>query len=521
MMVSVFVFRSLLIGILLLGAGMGTTQARSPDADSVLVVYNENDPASKSLAQYYASRREIPAAHVVGLNCPMTEEISRSDYETTIAAPLRRLFERNNWWPITGSGGIRFAALIRGIPLKIAPVMEGIPAVPNQPAVIAARNEASVDSELTCLALEKVSPAGLMGNPYFRSVTPAREFESTPPILLVSRLDAPDEITVRAMIDDSLLVEKTGLWGWSYVDIRSIKDPGYKVGDDWMQAAAKSMWAKGLPVLMDRAPETFPAGFPLTNAAIYYGWYAANVCGPFADASFRFVPGAVAVHLHSFSATTLRSPTSGWCGPLVMHGAAASLGNCYEPTLMLTVQLDLFQDRLMSGLTLAESAWMATRCLSWMSVVVGDPLYRPYAIWSNPAALDGKTANVWQKYRNIIRANGGVLASEDQLTQAAQEYKNSLFLESLASAQLNEGLTSTALESLKTAASLEGNPFIRFRLAIEQMDILKYTGRLAAVDEMLRQQRGTAPGAPQQQLLQAIYLQLHPPTPSPSPKPTK
>ncbi len=76
-----------------------------------------------------------------------------------------------------------------------------------------------------------------------------------------------------------------------------------------------------------------------------------SINGPFADPAFRFRNGAVAVHIHSFSAATLRSPTSGWSGPLLERGAAATVGNVYEPYLTLTANLDVLQDRLMSGFT--------------------------------------------------------------------------------------------------------------------------------------------------------------------------
>src|SRR4029450_12276497 len=123
----------------------------------------------------------------------------------------------------------------------------------------------------------------------------------------------------------------------------------------------------------------------------------------FTESDFRFVPGAVAVHIHSFSAATLRDPNANWVAPLLAKGAAASLGNVYEPYLQLTANLDIFNDRLLRGFTLAESAYMSHRGLSWMSVVVGDPLYRPYASWSQ---LDSKkdvskTASSWKMYHQF------------------------------------------------------------------------------------------------------------------------
>ncbi len=115
----------------------------------------------------------------------------------------------------------------------------------------------------------------------------------------------------------------------------------------------------------------------MTEAALYFGWYAENVTGPFARPDFRFQPGAVACHLHSFSAWSVRDPVGHWVGPLLDHGAAATVGNVYEPFLSLTVHFDVLAARLVDGFTLAESAYAATPGVSWMNTVVGDPIYRP------------------------------------------------------------------------------------------------------------------------------------------------
>ena len=43
----------------------------------------------------------------------------------------------------------------------------------------------------------------------------------------------------------------------------------------------------------------------MRSAALYFGWYDWNVSGPFLNPRFRFRKGAVAMHLHSFSAEQL------------------------------------------------------------------------------------------------------------------------------------------------------------------------------------------------------------------------
>ena len=494
-----------LVGLLMLTGGLLPGKAGSRDSAATLVLFNTNDPDSRTLAQYYASRRNIPPAHVVGLDCPLTEEIHRGDYESAIAAPLQKLFSTRGWWKtgkdsagetIVISSAIRYLAIMRGMPLKIAPD----PAIPPSefvqglPAEIASRNEASVDSELTTLGMPLPSPAGIFPNPYFRRFTPILEDPVYPGLLLPARLDGPTLAIVKAMIDDSIAAEIGGLTGWSYVDGRGITSGGYAEGDRWMANLVVSMRAQGLPVIFDNTPPTFPAGYPVTDAAVYFGWYAGSVNGPFADKSFRFRPGAVAAHLHSFSAATLLSTTANWCGPLLAHGAAATLGNVYEPYLSLTANFDIFQDRLMAGFTLAESAWMSQKALSWMGVVIGDPLYRPYATWRT--ADESVTPGVWQKYRNIVlKASGNALRAADALEQAGKQTGNSLFLEALGAARMDAKDWSGAIASFDAAGKLAPGPAVRIRLDLETIVSLQALGKnLEASALALSAASGLPPG---------------------------
>src|SRR5690606_10217310 len=100
--------------------------------------------------------------------------------------------------------------------------------------------------------------------------------------------------------------------------------------------------------------------------------------GPFRRKDFKFPPGAVALHIHSFSATTLQSDKKAWVGPLVSRGVTATVGNVYEPYLQFTHNPILFFRGLASGLTLAEAAYISLPAVSWQTITVGDPLYRPF-----------------------------------------------------------------------------------------------------------------------------------------------
>ncbi|HSI10592.1 MAG TPA: TIGR03790 family protein, partial [Chthoniobacter sp.] len=263
--------------------------AANPFAAATLVVYNEFDKDSVELARYYAEKRGIPRAQVIGLKCPKSEEITRDEYDQSIAEPLRKAFDSHQWWKLRDpasplgpveSNKIRFVALIRGIPLKVAQ-MAGYPGdkVTGSPP-IGSTNSAAVDSELAVLGFRTQAISGAMSNPYFRSFSPIADAHR-PEMMLVCRLDAPTPEVVRRMIDDSLAAEENGLTGFAYVDARNIKEAGYSEGDDWLYKLANSARRHGTPVVLDNGPGLFPETYPMTRAALYFGWYAEHMTGPF------------------------------------------------------------------------------------------------------------------------------------------------------------------------------------------------------------------------------------------------
>jgi len=523
---------------LLVVAGGGHAQSERPrpsrEAAATLVVFNTRDPESRALADYYAERRYIPYEQVVGLDCPMEEEITRNQFSDTIETPLKKLFDRKGWWEIrkgfedqtevTGSR-IRYVALMRGMPLKIkttiVPPAQGQPAPPrpNGGDPIGGHDEASVDSELSVLGAFRTDHFGIVNNPYFRRFAPILDSAVTSGLLLVCRLDAPAPDTVRRMIDDSLETERNGLYGWAYIDRRSIPESGYKDGDEWLQNAATECWNEGVPVILDNMPPVFPLGFPVTDAALYYGWYEWGFGGGLATVEKPFRRGAVAVHVQSFSARTIRDPNAHWVGPLVTRGAAATMGNVYEPYLDLTPHLDIFNERLLKGFTLAESAYMSVKVLSWMNVVVGDPLYRPFAAnqQSSWGSRPPEDAGPWLALQKELRkgARSG-LAQKLYLAKLAKESRSGLDYEALGMLQSFYDEPREALTSLEAAGAIYKNPAEVFRTVVERIRILQSiadkTAALKLVDRTL--QRAQPPD--RAKLLNDIRNEIAPPPPPPT-----
>jgi uncharacterized protein (TIGR03790 family) len=100
-------------------------------------------------------------------------------------------------------------------------------------------------------------------------------------VLLVCRLDAPDAESVRRMIVDAIETEKTGLWGRAYIDGAHNTSGGLGAGDKWLAEIQLQLRKAGVPVVFDDSPAIFPDGYPLSDCALYFGWYADRIAGPF------------------------------------------------------------------------------------------------------------------------------------------------------------------------------------------------------------------------------------------------
>jgi uncharacterized protein (TIGR03790 family) len=494
----------------------------SPDplAAATIVVFNIADPVSADLANFYADQRKIPRDHLVGLDCPGGEVISRADYDKKIAGPLRDVFTRRKWWKLkkTATNGtrveenqIRFVALIRGVPLKIESVAsyEGDERI--GPAPIRDHNEAAVDSELATLGYFSRRISGALLNPYYRSFKKITE-ANLAPLMLVCRLDGPTAAIVRRMIYDSLEVERDGLWGFAYVDALGItnREDGYFEGDEWLRHAAQILRTHGIPVIMDDKREMFPASYPMRNVGLYLGWYTEQVSGPFTRDDFRFNKGAVAVHIHSSSALTLRDPHQYWAAPLLAHGAAATLGNVYEPYLTLTPNLDVFVERLLDGFTFAESAYMSQRALSWMTTFIGDPLYRPFKAQQDIFRDAPKSAAEWSAYRagalawfNRDRATG-----EKMLRESGAELRSGVIFEGLGLLQAAANDPQAAIESFRKAREFYVKTEDVLRVVIHEVGLLKATGQTEAAVIIARRQLQTFPDAPACGILRSLVPEL-------------
>jgi len=167
----------------------------------------------------------------------------------------------------------------------------------------------------------------------------------------------------------------------------------------------------------DRTPATFDAAARFDAPVFYFGWHAGNLNGPMAAEGFEFPPGAVALHIHSFSAQTMHSATQGWCGPLVLRGVAATVGNVFEPDLQFTHHPNLLLQALRHGRNFGDAACFALPALSWQAIAIGDPLYRPFKVTlAEQEQMAGQLPPALAPYALLRRAN--LLHQQGQRAQA-------------------------------------------------------------------------------------------------------
>ncbi len=484
-----------LLAVLSLAFLVRPSHAAEDWTERMLIVANKTLPDSVALAHYYAERRSIATNRIFLVDCPQTLEISRLQYNETLRDPIERHLETRGWLVRDPRGMVKnndcwLLVLCWGVPLKIAADPELHEQVPDRMPPPLRRNEAAVDSELATLPSGRGPLTGPLNNPFYT-------MEFFPPaskrMMMVARLDGPNVALARTLVDRAMAVETTGLLGRAYFDARGTQDPGYKQADNRFRAAHQAALRAGFESVLDEKEEVFPAEYPMTDVALYAGWYATAPQGPVGRKDFRFRPGAVVFHIHSFSAYTM---ANGWVGPCIARGAGASVGYVYEPYLHLVLNSQLFFERLLSGHTFVESAYAATPALSWQQTVVGDPLYRPFPFTADEQ-VDRLEATrhpdlPWACLRkaNLLIADGKEPDAVRYLTGKNAVLHSPVLDEKLGDLNVRFRLSQEAIAAYERARAAYRNPYDIVRVSNSLADLwlkLDKPGEsLAVLDTMIR-----------------------------------
>ena len=499
--------------------------------DEVIVIYNRRMAESKTVAQYYALRREVPSQQIFGFDLPTSETITRADFRDELQLPLLKELEkarlltfRSDIQPATSTAPgqvihrvvasrIRYAVLCYGVPVRILRDTNLVEKGEDQVRVELRRNEAAVDSELALLPLlkQKYPLFGPVVNPLY-GTTNAALINPANAVLMVARLDGPSSAVARGLVDKALEGETNGLWGRAYFDSRGLTNGNYKLGDEWIRNAAAITRRRGFETILDEKPETFPVAFPLSQVALYAGWYDGQVSGPFTRPTVEFMPGAFAYHLHSFSANNVRSANQNWVGPLLEKGATATLGCVDEPYLEGTPNMAIFFAAFLGGFSFGEAAYTCQETLSWQTTVIGDPLYRPFGLppQQQHARLAARKSKLieWSELKaiNLNLLNGMPMSEVISYAERFEDVRDSAVLqEKLGDLYLLQDRKPDAIRAYSRALTLKPTPQQRVRLTLALSQRLQQDGQEARNYELLRQFSTEVPDYPD---LLPIYRQL-------------
>lgn len=458
-----------------LGAFFAVVLAHSLRAESleqrVVLLANSRQTESVALARYYAEQRQVPAANIIALPLPEEESIPWRQFLDQVWQPLQDELYRRGWIEGTASSltdrlgrrryaptshKISYLVLCRGVPLRIMedPLLPTLREAPQIEAPLD-RNEGAVDSELALLALGNHEVRGLVANPLFaqRGVLSLDAAQ----VIKVTRLDGPSWESARRLVANALAAERSGLIGRYYLDLQG----PHAEGDKWLKAVGTQLDELGFPGDIEATPGTMAPTARFESPVFYFGWYADHLNGPMALEGFAFPAGAVAVHVHSFSAVSLREPGVGWCGPLVARGATATVGNVFEPFLGLTHRPTLLLRALSQGSNFGDAASYALPALSWQAVAIGDPLYRPFKV-----GLDEQLERIGQltpALAALVRLREtNQLASSGQRPEAISAGREALRLAELSGAQSLEQEIKARLARL-VAEPVEDHPTLGIR----------------------------------------------------------
>jgi uncharacterized protein (TIGR03790 family) len=345
---------------------------RAQTPDEVLVVVNKQSRDSQQIGDYYMKKRGIPASNLCTLDTDPMETIRRPQYADEIEKPIgqfltaHRLVEK-----------ILYIVTTAGVPLQVYESGDGL-----------RTGQASVDSELTVLYSRlhgaSLPLAGPLQNPFFgkRDATFGHpQF----PIYLVTRLAAWNLDEMKRLVDGALLARNTGKF---IIDLRGDNNTE---GNGWLRAAAKLIPPDRL--ILDDSPKVL---MDQKDVIGYASWGSNDFGRRERFLRFQWLPGAIVTEFVSMNGRTFKRPPDNWqIGPwasdkstwfggapqsltadYIHEGATGASGQVDEPFLAFCPRPEYVLPAYLAGRNLAESFYLGIPGLSWMNVVIGDPLMR-------------------------------------------------------------------------------------------------------------------------------------------------
>ena len=369
--------------------------ARALDASNVLVIYNQASAEGAEIASYYAAAR--PGVSLLAIqNVPTGEVISASLYLSQIRQQVLGAL----------NGNIDCIVTTKGLPLRIDNPYDSSLGVPSYQW----SRFSSLESELA--RIDTISSRALMGNqymfwggnpyaynPYYQAMASGDGHfdQQAYGTRLAARLDGFSVADVKGAIDRAKQAMQgppgyglalddhpnlTDLMGSLHNDLHDPNQPPeiYQAPHQYENTTAH--------IAKDIVLEDGKAGTAIgyVSHGVHAGVQERYIRDPsyVYGLDFPLAPGAVFHTWESYNAYTfagdnsVASPKSqGLVAQWIARGGTAGAGNVEEPTSTSQAGVtneNLMFEALLSGLSWAEAAWLATYQLSTVNTVVGDPL---------------------------------------------------------------------------------------------------------------------------------------------------
>jgi uncharacterized protein (TIGR03790 family) len=353
---------SLLATLGLMTGATGPVARAAADYKDVGVIVNVNSSTSQSIGSYFAQQRGIPAANIIYVNAPVTEEITDAEFQT-LRSQVESHLQANNL-----VNTLNYLVTTKGLPLKIN---RGDTYSMSSPS-------ASVESELMLILGSNAYLIGGTGrtySPYYSKSGPFSRAAYS--MYLVTRLDG---YTMQDVLD---LIDRSGPGTRVSSSSRFVldQDPAWNSSapylNDYLAQACTALQNRGRVVELNADSVYVTSrenviGYVSWGSNDHYQSSFTNYAMPYNS----WVPGALAETYVSTSGRSFEEPPSygqSLIADLIREGVSGAKGYVYEPYSSSMANSSVLFDRYVGGYNLAESYFMASRYISWMDVVVGDP----------------------------------------------------------------------------------------------------------------------------------------------------
>jgi uncharacterized protein (TIGR03790 family) len=302
------------------------------------IIFNENDPASRRVAQYYAERRGIAPANMIGLTVPRRAVIDRGE----------------------------LAELRNQMLARLPPAVQSLLLVWSNPFAVECMSVTTAFAAGYRPAFCEPGCGRTASNPLYdtQGWLPADTVGWLPAMLLPS----DDEALARAITDRGMQSDGSQPRGTAYLvrtqdSARSVRAMGYA---DTEAIVRNRIQLRQLVT---------PISEPVADAIAYF----TGTTRVAEIAQIHFRPGAAADHLTSAGGVLTGSSQMSALDWL-KHGATGSYGTVSEPCNHAGKFPNpaAFLDHYLRGDTLLEAYWKSV-AMPGQGLFIGEPLARPFA----------------------------------------------------------------------------------------------------------------------------------------------